>query len=221
MVRGKILLVGGNGFLGRDLVPRLEELGYSCIIPSRTDKQEENFLDLTIRDSIESFCSGLQNIEGVIFLSGKEPQQNLHDLSWEHLSEMISVHFSGVLWCIKNLTQKINPGGFCLFTSSVASKRGSYDPTYASLKSAVEGLTRTLARDLSPRIRVNCISPGLVEKSPVFDRMSDSFREKHLETTPLKRFCTTYDISSAYLFAIENKGLTGQILQINGGQVFG
>ena len=221
MVKGKILLIGGNGFLGSDLVPRLEELGYSCIIASRSSNGSEKFLDLTLRDSIEYFCSGIENIDGVIFLSGKEPQQNLHEISWEHLNEMIGVHFSGVLWCIKNLVKKINPGGFCLLTSSVASKRGSYDPAYASLKSAIEGLTRTLARELSPEIRVNCISPGLLENSPVFDRMSDSFREKHLGTTPLKRFCSAYDISSTYLFAIENKGLTGQILQINGGQVFG
>lgn len=221
MPEGKILVVGGGGFLGNSLITRLEKLGYACISTSSRDPNSENYLDLRDKESIEIFCQKIQTVSGVIFLSGKEPQQNLKEIAWDHLNDMIMIHLGGVLWCIKHLVEKIIPGGFCIFTSSVAAKRGSYDPSYSSLKAAVEGLTRTLSRELAPKIRVNCISPSLVENSPVFNQMTEEFRNIHLTTTPLKKFSSAEDVSKAFLFAIENSSLTGQIIQINGGQVFG
>lgn len=221
MGKEKILVVGGGGFLGKALTKRLKDLGYECLSTSSKDPNSDNYLDLRDKRSIEFFCQKTPDIKGVIFLSGKEPQHNLKEITWDHLNDMIMIHFGGVLWCIKHLAEKITPGGFCVFTSSVAAKRGSYDPSYSSLKAAIEGLTRTLSRELAPKVRVNCISPGLVEDSPVFNQMTEEFRNSHLNTTPLKKFSSAADVSNAFLFLIENSSLTGQIIQINGGQVFG
>lgn len=217
----KSVLVIGGGFLGKSLIAKLQEKNYSCIVTSSKDHKSPFYLDLTDKGSIEIFCENLKPIDGVIFTAGKEPSQNMELLTWEHLNEMTMIHLSGVIWCVKHLIGKIRKGGFCIFTSSVAAKRGSYDPIYSSAKSGIEGLTRTLSKDFSKSLRVNCISPGLIKGSPVFEKMTPDFKEKHLSTTPLGNFCTVEDVTSCYLFAIENKSLTGQILQINGGQVFG
>lgn len=199
------------------MVTRLTELGYQCIVTSSSKKGTHN-LDLNDPSSIEEFCSSVKEIFGVIFMSGKKPEKSLKDLSWEHLSEMDNINFKGVLWCCKFLVPKIKENGFILFTSSVASKKGSYDPAYSSTKSAIEGLTITLAKELAPTIRVNCVSPGLVKDSPVYLGMSPDFQQKHLDSIPLKKLANLNEIVDGYLFLIKNTHFTAQILQINGGQ---
>ena len=131
---------------------------------------------------------------------------------------MIDIHYKGILWCIKNLINKFNDNGFIILTSSVASFKGSYDPTYSSLKSAINGLTKTLSIELSPKVRVNCVAPSLIMDTPVFNGMSDNFKEKHLSTTPLKRFLSVDDLSDVFMFLSTNNHITGQIININGCQ---
>jgi len=207
-----ILIIGGNGVLGKNLTLLLNKNNFTCIVPS---KIELNLKDI---NSIEDFSKKISNIDGIICVAGKEPSMNLESLSWEHLNEMIDVHYKGVLWCIKKMVNKINHGGFIILTSSISSFKGSYDPTYSSLKSAINGLTRTLSVELSPKIRVNAVAPSLIKDTPVFDGMSNDFKEKHMLNTPLKKFATLDEISDVYFFLINNKHITGQIININGGQ---
>ena len=214
-----ILVIGSSGSIGYPLCLELERVGYNCIRTSRnTSEKNLAFLDLNDFNSIERLSHEIPEIIGIIFLSGKEPSENLESMTEDHLDSMINIHFKSVVWLIKKLRYKIAEGGFIITTSSVSSRKGSYDPTYSSLKSAIEGLTRTLARDLSPHIRINSVAPGLIEGSKVFNSMTPDFRERHLETTPLKRFAKIDDIIETYIFLIKNKHITGQTINVNGGQ---
>ena len=96
-------------------------------------------------------------------------------------------------------------------------------PYHASIsicKSAIEGLTRSLAAEWSPNIRVNCIAPSLVET-----KMSSRLlrTEKQIEQIqnrhPLKRYGDVKDISRAIEFLLSSKSswMTGQVLKIDGG----
>jgi 3-oxoacyl-[acyl-carrier protein] reductase len=210
-----ILIVGAGGSLGQPLCMKLKELGHNCITPTSSE------LNLKLKSSIESYIEKLPSLYGAIFLAGKEPSQNLKELEWNHLGDMISIHFRGVLWCIKLLQQKLIENSFITTTSSVASSKGSYDPSYSSMKSAVEGLTKTLVRDLSPNTRINSVAPGLVLGSKVYEGMTKDFIDNHLNTTPLNRLAHSEDIVEAYLFLIKNKHITGQVINVNGGQYTG
>jgi NAD(P)-dependent dehydrogenase (short-subunit alcohol dehydrogenase family) len=208
----KILIVGSNGSLGKRLVELFSGNNYVCISPSSLE------LNLCNKSSIESFCDNINSIDGVVFVAGKEPSQNIDELNWSHFEEMIDIHYKGVLWCIKHLKNKIKKNGFIIMTSSVASFKGSYDPTYSSLKSAINGLTKTLSIELSPKIRVNCVAPSLIENTQVFNTMTDDFINKHITTTPLKKLATIDDVCDVYIFLSQNNHITGQIININGGQ---
>jgi 3-oxoacyl-[acyl-carrier protein] reductase len=207
-----VLIIGGNGSLGKQLIKDFSKNDFNCISPSKSE------LDLNKKDSIDNFCEKLIKIDGIICVAGKKPSMNLNELSWEHLNDMINIHYKGVLWCIKNLINKINEGGFIILTSSVASFKGSYDPTYSSLKNAINGLTKTLSIELSPNIRVNCVAPSLIVDTPVFNGMSEEFKEKHLLTTPLNRLVSIEEVSDVFIFLSKNNHITGQIININGGQ---
>jgi 3-oxoacyl-[acyl-carrier protein] reductase len=126
------------------------------------------------------------------------------------------------LFVVKAIQNKVKKNGSILFISSIATKKGSYDPSYAIAKSAVNGMTITLANELVAKpIRVNAIAPGLVKDSPVHKGMTADFREKHLKQTLLNKLTTTADCAEAIYFLFSQHQMTGQVVHINGGQYFG
>ena len=108
-----------------------------------------------------------------------------------------------------------------IFISSVAAQIGMpYHASISICKSAIEGLTRSLAAEWAPNIRVNCIAPSLV-KTKMSSRLLRT--EKQIEQInnrhPLKRHGNVKDISSAIKFLLSegSSWMTGQVLKIDGG----
>ena len=95
MKNNNILVIGAGGSLGNPLCKKLTEIGYNCLTPTSSQVNLKNKL------SIEDYAIKLPPLKGIIFLAGKEPSQNLKEIKWNHLEDMISIHFKGVLWCIK------------------------------------------------------------------------------------------------------------------------
>ena len=93
-------------------------------------------------------------------------------------------------------------------------------PIYGSAKSGLAMLTRSLASDLAPDVRVNGISPGLIlwpENNP-----SDQVKNNILQQIPLKKIGTSEDIANCVLFLIEDAPyITGEIIAVDGGRSMG
>jgi NAD(P)-dependent dehydrogenase (short-subunit alcohol dehydrogenase family) len=87
-------------------------------------------------------------------------------------------------------------------------------------KGAVEGLTRSLAAELAPQIRVNAIAPSLTD-TPLANRLlsTDERRDASAQRHPLKRVGKPEDIASmaAFLLSDQASWITGQILHVDGG----
>ena len=98
-----------------------------------------------------------------------------------------------------------------------ASKPLRNHPIYAPAKSGLVMLTRSLARDLAPDVRVNGIAPGMIlwpENEP-----SDEIKEKVIDQIPLKRSGEPEDIANTVLFLISQANyITGQIISVDGGR---
>ena len=223
-----ILLVGINGAIGKSVFELFSEKGFRCLgtssnkssIPAKS--RERFYLNLHEPDSIKTLKKNIPQINGIVFCAGFEPQLSLAETSLEHHHKMMDIHITGPLFVVKTLRHKIKKGGSVIFISSVAAQKGSYDPSYAIAKSGVNGMTKTLARELAPgKIRVNAISPGLVKATPVHNRMTKDFRELHLKNTLLHQLATTKDCAEAIFFLFTQKQITGQTVHINGGQYFG
>jgi 3-oxoacyl-[acyl-carrier protein] reductase len=97
---------------------------------------------------------------------------------------------------------------------------GFVNEMYAVSKGAVIALSRCLAKELAPRVRVNCIAPGWVENEWALSR-SETFRKKVEQNIPLGRWGTPADIVGAALFLASPAAsfITGQVLVVDGGEV--
>ena len=127
-----------------------------------------------------------------------------------------------------NLTQLVAPvmlkgqGGSVINIASAAgrfSARGF--SAYGTAKAAMIHLTRNLAVDLSPRIRVNAIAPGAIATSALDAVLENpAIHKEMVERTPLKRLGQTDDISAGavYLASPASSYVTGRVLEIDGGQ---
>jgi 3-oxoacyl-[acyl-carrier protein] reductase len=116
------------------------------------------------------------------------------------------------------------PGGRVINVSSIAALRGGGD-SYGAAKAAIIGWSYNLAADLGPEgITVNVVAPGFISETEFFgDAMTDERRQRLIDAAPLGRAGVPNDIAAAIVFfASAGAGyITGQVLQINGGALFG
>ena len=107
--------------------------------------------------------------------------------------------------------------------SSVAGRnapRGSF--THSLTKATVSQMTRLMAAELSPMVRVNAVLPGAIETESLrvwLEKMPDDLRQQMIASTPMRRNGTPEDIASAilYLASPASSWVTGKLLEVDGG----
>ncbi len=108
-------------------------------------------------------------------------------------------------------------------TSGAAKTGGDFvSIPYSSSKGAINALTISMARELAPRgIRVNAVSPGFVDTDML--TLNGKERDYYPPIIPLGRLGTTEDISNAVYFLLSDEAsfMTGQIIEVNGGDIMG
>jgi len=133
--------------------------------------------------------------------------------------------FEGKLWgpwyCAKYGAPRLAHGGGIVFVSGVLNRRpGMNCSPLGAANGAVEALTRSLALELGPALRVNCLCPGFVDTER-FDHMDPDKRSLMLEATagslPLKTVGDPDDIGAAIHFLATNPFTTGTVLDVDGG----
>ena len=107
--------------------------------------------------------------------------------------------------CVINISDTLAPSGIKNFS------------LYSGAKSALEGITKSLAKELAPDIRVNAISPGAI-LWPEDEDLSEEQQKERLSKVPLGRIGSPEDISSVAVFLTSAKYITGQVIKVDGGR---
>jgi 3-oxoacyl-[acyl-carrier protein] reductase len=112
--------------------------------------------------------------------------------------------------------------GCVVNTASIVGLRPGPQPLpYASSKAAVVNLTKTLAWNMGPEVRVNAVAPGWMEGEWMERMLGDRYRElmdRRAKMTPLRRCVTADDVAETMMtFVQSNRFVTGEILVIDGG----
>lgn len=140
---------------------------------------------------------------------------NLREMTVEDWDATLALNLRAPWLCAREAAHRMDPGGVIInVTDSGARKTWSGYPAYVLSKSALETLTRLLARSLAPGIRVNAVAPGLILPPP-------DLREEEwlrlVERLPLKERGSPRDVASAVWFLVENEHITGETIVVDGG----
>lgn len=185
--------------------------------------------DLTVPAEVSRFVTQAKEISGAIDVWINNAGASANTSETQRLSEeerferVLAVDVLGTWRCCRAVAEHMNAGG-CILTTGwdhvFDGAPGFVNLLYATSKGAIIAMTRCLARELAPRVRVNCIAPGWIENEWAQSR-SESFRERIKQHIPMERWGTPDDIVQAALFLASPAAsfITGQVLVVDGGEV--
>lgn len=134
---------------------------------------------------------------------------------------MVDVNLKGTFFCCQQAIGQMRAvgGGAIVNIASAAGETGSIRPAapYAASKGGVIALTKSLAREVAPLIRVNAVSPGPVDTAMLAETEEE---KRQIAKRPLvQRLGTPNDIAEGILYLCGAEYVTGTVLQVNGGSL--
>jgi NAD(P)-dependent dehydrogenase (short-subunit alcohol dehydrogenase family) len=174
----------------------------------------DELLDLSfLPDSLDglAYCPGAINLKPFARL---KPDDFLEDYKLQVLGAIKVIQV-----CLPKLKNAENPS-IVLFSTVAVQMGFNFHSAVAASKGAIEGLTRALAAELAPKIRVNCIAPSITQTPLAGNLLNTPEKiEANAQRHPLKKIGTADDIAAAaaYLLGSESAWVTGQVLHIDGG----
>jgi len=185
--------------------------------------------DMTRADEVEALVAAAAERFGSIDIlvhvtGGLVARKTLPELDIEHWRTVMDLNATSYLHLVRAGLPHMSHGGSIVVIASQASRDGGGPGAiaYAAAKGAVLTMTRGMAKELGPDIRVNGVCPGMIDTDfhNVFTK--DAVRENVAKATPLKREGTSEEVANlvAFLASDEAAFMTGGNLDINGGTLF-
>ena len=182
--------------------------------------------DKQVASAIERFASAHGGIDIAVNAAGIDGPSTLQDLTPEIWRRQLDVNLSGTFYVAREAALRMlaGNGGVIINVSSELGLVGmGLYAHYCASKFGVIGLTKALAIELAPKVRVNCICPGPID-TPMMDAEIEWFpdpvatRKMAIDRVPLKRFATPEEVAKAILFfAVDAPFATGSIFSLDGG----
>jgi 3-oxoacyl-[acyl-carrier protein] reductase len=205
----------------RETAAEAEKLGARTLLV-RCDVSDEKGVRAMLRAVEEKF----QRLDVLVNNAGTTASwkpRDLETLSLEDWDRVFAVNVRGLFQVTRAAVPLLKKTQGCIInTASIVGLRPGPQPLpYAASKAAVVNLTKTLAWNLGPEIRVNAVAPGWMEgdwmKRMLKDKYAD-LMEKRAKATPLKRVVTADDVAETMLSLIQsNRFVTGEVVVIDGG----
>lgn len=177
--------------------------------------------ELEVQEAFKEVKEKYGHIDILINNAGMSSSTPLTSYTIDEYDKIMDLNVKSVFVCSKNIIPYFEEqnGGVILNTSSMVSIHGQPSGClYPMSKFAINGLTKSLARELAPKnIRVNAVAPGITETDMV-KNLPKEMIEPLIKTIPLNRIGTPRDIANAFLFLASPNAnyITGEILQVDG-----
>ena len=177
----------------------------------------------SMKSSVEEVINKWGRIDVLVNNAGITSNVSLLDSTDEQFMEMFQINFFGVVSLTREVVKYMKEtGGSIINTSSMVGNYGARNQSaYASSKFAINGLTKSLAKELGMyNIRVNAVAPGVVA-TDMMSIVTDEMKQGLLRMTPLNKMAEPTDLAGAYLYLASDlsKFTTGTIIQVDGGLV--
>lgn len=221
------LVIGASSGIGKAIAGRLAGPSAQVYGTFHSTSAESadgiSYHPLNVLDESLSFDFLPESLDGVAFCPGSitlkpfhriAPQEFLNDYSLQVIGAVKTIQ--AVLPRLKNASRS----SIVLFSTVAVQTGFNYHSMVSASKGAVEGLTKALAAEFAPRIRVNCIAPSITD-TPLASALLNTpeKREANTQRHPLKTIGSAEDIASLAEFLLTDRSawMTGQILHLDGG----
>lgn len=228
------VVTGGASGIGRAIADRLRADGCHVAVLdlNPTDDDFSHRADVTDRAQVEEALTTIRTQLGPVSIlvnaAGLEGYKRFKNLSFDEWNRVITINLHGVFHCIQATLPDMLDSGWGRIVNISSSSAHSGQPFmshYVAAKSAVNGLTKSLALELGPSgITVNAVPPGFID-TPMLRKAEEAGRlggsiEDHVQRTPVRRVGRPEDIAAACAFLVSEEAgyINGQILGVNGGR---
>lgn len=234
-----VLITGGSRGIGAQLVRTLSADGWRVAFTycrseekARTLARETGALALQcdardeqqVTQATEKLLKEFRHVDALVHNAGTAWAGLMQDMTSAQWDDLFSLHVKGAFLHTKVLLPGMissQSGSIVFITSMWGETGGSMEVGYSACKAALTGMMKALAKEVGPsRIRVNCVSPGVIE-TDMMKAYSDEDKAALRDETPLGRLGKTEDVAAAVKFLLSDDAsfITGQTLSVNGGMV--
>ncbi len=226
------LVVGGTSGIGLATARRLNAMGAAVHIAGRSKQRLDEVAqtdpalighcaDGGNRAEIDTVVVAIGRIDWLIVtVSSSEGPGAIADLDLDMLRRAFDAKFWAHLTTVQAVLPRLSPTGSITLLGAITARTGmSGTAGIAAVNAAVEALVKPLAVELAP-IRVNAVSPGLVDTPWWGGLPADARREYFIQTArvlPTRRIATAEDIAEATVLAATNPNITGTVIETDGG----
>ncbi|MGI4841513.1 MAG: SDR family NAD(P)-dependent oxidoreductase [Janthinobacterium lividum] len=222
------IVTGAMGGIGRSVVERFKADGYQVVqIDYNNPDDLPDLVQMDLRGSdietkFDALLASYPQAAVLVNCAGWYVPQDLFDVDLAGYDSNFNVNVRAVFLASRAFARHLKnhalPGAI-VNVSSVSGRMGSAIIDYAASKSAVENLTKSLAKALAgSMIRVNAVAPGIVD-TPMGRRIPAHVLEERIKTIPLRRIATPEDIANVIAFLASDQAayVNGQTLAVCGG----
>jgi NAD(P)-dependent dehydrogenase (short-subunit alcohol dehydrogenase family) len=228
---GSVVIVGATQGLGRELAQSYANDGRSVVITGRDSERASEAaeaiggvtrgiaFDLAEPHTIADALSGVSDVEHLVLAAIARDSNSVRDYDIDAALRLVTLKLVGYSAVIHALLPQLREDGSILVFGGLARDRpypGS--TTVTTVNGGVTGLVRTLVIELAPR-RVNALHPAIVGDSPQWRDMPPERLTALEERTPIGRLVTMSEVVGASRFLLENEGVNGINLVVDGGWV--
>jgi len=237
------IITGSTGTLGGDMALSLADAGCRCVCHYHSNKARAERIveeirrkgpdaaavcaDLSCPDEIERLFSAAERLGPVRILINSAAvfiRQRLEDITADKARQVFDTNLVAPILASRRFAcvvkSQIRQTDVAVAGIINIADVGGIRPwakytLYCASKAGLIAVTKSLARELAPAIRVNAIAPGLVSWPENF---TEKAKQRQLDRIPMARVATPRDITAAVIFLLKNDYITGQVLNVDGGR---
>jgi 3-oxoacyl-[acyl-carrier protein] reductase len=234
-----LLLTGANGGIGRAVAELFFANGANLVLTDQNDQGLRAFahglgadanervavlhMDAASPDHAQQAVAMAQarfgGIDHLVPAAGLYMAQPIEEMTDEQWRQTLSINLDGVFYLCRRAIHALRDGSAIVNLTSMAGHRGAfYNAHYSASKGGLLSLTRSMARELGPKTRVNAVSPGIIA-TPMTNDLIARRGQESVEQTPLKRLGQPREIASVIGFLCSSAAsfITGEVVHVNGG----
>jgi NAD(P)-dependent dehydrogenase (short-subunit alcohol dehydrogenase family) len=222
----RVVVTGGTSGIGAATAQRLRDEGCEVVVLARTPGPGVIPCDVSDRAQVDAAFEQVGDLDVLVNNAGVSVRSPATDISQDQWDQVLATNLSGAFWVAQAAARRmlLGAGGVILNTASTNALVGyRYYADYNATKAGVVALTKSLALEWAPTIRVNAVCPGYVLTPMQEAEYSPQMLADVNSRIPLGRHATPEELAGlfAYLASDEAAYFTGSVIVMDGGETAG